>query len=295
MLHFEIHQMDVKTAFLDGFLDEEIYMEQPEGFAAQGTDHLACKLEKSLYGPKQAPRVWYQTLAAFLECIKFRRLIKDRCVFVGILRDQTCYIAVYVDDLLIIAPTPTLVNEIKSAMKQRFNMTDLGEVRYLLGWSIERDRKSRTIFIHQKKYATKTLDRFSHLVTYPVTTPADRSVKLSSAMNPQTDTEKDMMKGIPYREAVESVMYLMIGTRPHLAYYMREVNQYLSDPGEEHWKAVVRGIKYLHGTKGHGLVLGGALQQPAAELTDSLTAYSDSDYASCHTAIYRWFCYHARQ
>jgi hypothetical protein len=151
MLDFEIRQMDVKTAFLKGFLDEEIYMEQPEGFVVPGKEHLVCKLKKSLYGLEQAPRVWYQTLVAFLECIKFRRLIKDRCVFAGSLHSQTCYIAVYADDLLIIAPTRSLVSEINSAVKQRFNMTYLGEVKYLLGWSIERDCKARTIFIHQEK------------------------------------------------------------------------------------------------------------------------------------------------
>jgi hypothetical protein len=234
LLDFEVHQMDVKTAFLNGFLDEKIYMEQPEGFAVPGKEHLVCKLQKSLYGLNQAPRVWYQTITAFLASIGFRRLIKDRCAFVGSLQSKTCNIAVYVDDLLIIAPTSTLVNEIKSAMKQRFHMTDVGEVTYLLGWSVERDRKSRKIFI-QEMYATKILDRFNHIVTYPVTTPVDRSVKLSNVMCPTTDSEKDTMKSIPYREAVGSFMYLTIGTRPDLAYYMREVSQFLSNPGEEHW------------------------------------------------------------
>uniref|UniRef100_H3G5P7 Reverse transcriptase Ty1/copia-type domain-containing protein n=1 Tax=Phytophthora ramorum TaxID=164328 RepID=H3G5P7_PHYRM len=87
------------TAFLNGHLDEEIYMEQPEGFFCRGKEHLVCKLMKSLYGLKQAPRVWYLTLCDYLATMKFRKLTKDQCVFVGEIDGKTCYILVYVDDL----------------------------------------------------------------------------------------------------------------------------------------------------------------------------------------------------
>lgn len=99
------------------------------------------RLYKSVYGPEQAPRVWYHTLSAFLVSIYFRKLIKGRCLFILIIDNMTCYIAVYVDDLLIIAPTTALVRQIKSALNKGFYMSDLGEVTYLLGWSIERNRK----------------------------------------------------------------------------------------------------------------------------------------------------------
>ncbi|KAG3045291.1 hypothetical protein PI125_g27113 [Phytophthora idaei] len=102
-------------------------------------------------------------------------------------------------------------------------MTNLGEVTYLLGWSIQRDRKNRTIFINQHKYATKVLDRFSDYIPYPIATPADRNVKLSLSSQPSSDAEKDAMKDIPYHEAVGSVMYFMVGTRPAMAFYLREV------------------------------------------------------------------------
>ncbi|GMF42168.1 unnamed protein product [Phytophthora fragariaefolia] len=281
LLDLEIHQMDVKTAFLNGYLEEEIYMVQPEGFTIPGKGHLVCKLLKSLYGLKQAPRVWYQSLSVFLESLGFQKLIKNSCVFKRTVNNATCYIAVYVDDLLIIAPTPALVRELKSALKKRFSMTDLGEVKYLLGWSIQRDRKNRTIFIHQHQYATKVLDRFSDYIPYPIATPAERNVKLSVRSQPSSEVEKDAMKNIPYREAVGSIMYLMVGTRPDMAFYVREVSQFLANPGMEHWKAVVRGLKYLSGTKDYGLRLGGSLDVTSDNLADSLVAYSDSDYANC--------------
>ncbi|POM67051.1 Hypothetical protein PHPALM_17012 [Phytophthora palmivora] len=258
-------EIDVKTAFLNGFLEEEIYMAQPEGFTTPGQEDLVCKLIKSLYGLKQAPRVWYQTLSDFL-------LIKDSCVFIRTIDGVTCYIAVYVDDLLIIAPTRALVSELKSALKKRFSMTDLGEVKYLLGWSIQRDRKNRTIFVHQHKYATKVIDRFSDYIPYPIATPADRNVKLSVSSQPATEAEKDAMKSYPYREAVGSIMYLMVGTRPDMAFYMREVSQFLANPGMEHWNAVVRGLKYLAGTKDYGICLGGSQEVSPENLADRLTA-----------------------
>ncbi|POM61105.1 Integrase catalytic core protein, partial [Phytophthora palmivora] len=281
LLDLEVHQMDVKTAFLNGYLEEEIYMAQPEGFKTPGKEHLVCKLLKSLYGLKQAPRDWYQTLSAFLENLGFLKLIKDRCVFRRTVGNVTCFIAVYVDDLLIIAPTPALVSKLKSALKKRFSMSDLGEVKYLLGWSIQRDRKNRTIFIHQHKYATKVIDRFSDYIPYPIATPAERNAKLSVSSQPSSEQEKDAMSSIPYRQAVGSVMYLMVGTRPDMAFYMREVSQFLANPGMEHWKAVIRGLKYLSGTKEYGLLLGGSSDITSENLADQLVAYSDSDYANC--------------
>lgn len=281
LLNFEVHQMDVKTAFLHGVLDVEIYMEQPEGFVVPGQEQLVCKLLKSLYGLKQAPRVWYQTLCTFLETLNFHRIIKDRCVFIGIIDGLTCYIAVYVDDLLIIAPTLRIIQHIKDALKQKFHMTDLGEAKYLLGWSIIRNRMSRTIFIHQHKYATTVLDRFKEFITYPAATPCERNLKLTVDMHPTLQTDIDTMSTIPYREAVGSMMYLMVGTRPDLAYFMREVSQFLSNPGQAHWRAVLRGLRYLHGTSEYGITLGGTSRIAPAKLADSLTAYTDSDYANC--------------
>ncbi|POM69092.1 Gag-pol Polyprotein [Phytophthora palmivora] len=274
LLDLEIDQMDVKTAFLTGFLEEEIYMAQPEGFTTPGQEDLVCKLIKSLYGMKQAPRVWYQTLSDFLVKLNFSKLIKGSCVFIRTIDGVTCYIAVYVDDLLIIAPTRALVSELKSALKKRFSMTDLGEVKYLLGWSIQRDRKNRTIFVHQHKYVTKVIDRFSDYIPYPITTPAGQNVKPSLSSQPATEAEKDAMKSYPYREAVGSTSW------PDMAFYMREVSPFLANPGMEHWNAVVRGLKYLAGTKYYGICLGGSQEVTPENLAGHVEAYSDSDYAN---------------
>lgn len=106
-------------------------------------------------------------------------------------------------------------------------------------------------------------------------------MKLSECDQPSNDAEKDAMKGIPYREAVGSVMYLIVGTHPDMAYYMRGVSQFLANPGIMHCQAVVRGLKYLAGTKDYGSLLGGSLDTTPENLAHKLVAFSDSDFANC--------------
>lgn len=171
--------MDIKTAFLNGFLSEEIYMDQPEGFKVTGMKHLVCKLIKSQYGLKQAPRVWYYTLYEFmLEC-GFTRLIKDHCVFIRRSKHSVIIVSAYVDNLLVMETPSSVMHDMKQKLKDRFHMTDFGGIKYLLGWHIERSSSDRTVFLHQEKYSTKVLDRFGYLAERPVRSPQDPNIKLS--------------------------------------------------------------------------------------------------------------------
>ncbi|KAE8979058.1 hypothetical protein PF011_g22998 [Phytophthora fragariae] len=167
----------------------------------------------------------------------------------------------------------------KDILKRRFQMTDLGGVSYLLGWHIERRRSERIIFVHQEKYTTKVLDRISLNQCRPVRSPEETSQKLSESDCPQTDAEKQEMEKFPYREAVGSFMYLIVGTRPDLANFVRQVSRYLQNPGPHHWNYVVRGLKYLNGTRNFGITLG-ARNVTKACLAHALSAYSDADYAN---------------
>ncbi|KAG3111380.1 hypothetical protein PI124_g9549 [Phytophthora idaei] len=134
-------------------------------------------------------------------------------------------------------------------------MTDLGEVKHLLGWSIQRDRKNRAIFIHQHKYASEVIDRFSDYIPYRIATPAERNAKLSVSSQSSNEAEKDATKDIPYREAVGSIMYLMVATRPDMAFYMREVSQFLANPDMDHWNAVVQVLSACQEPKTTGFFL----------------------------------------
>ncbi|OWZ15071.1 hypothetical protein PHMEG_00011356 [Phytophthora megakarya] len=209
---------------------------------------------ESLYGLKQAPRGWYQTLSAFLESIGFSKLIKERYGFRRAVDNITYYIAAYVDDLLIIVPTPALIYVLKSSLDRKSSMTDLGEF----------------------KYATKVLDRFSDYISYLIATPGDKNVKLSVSSQPDSEAEKDVMEDIPYRKRVGSIMYLMVGTRPDMAFYIREGNQLLANTNME----LVRDLKYFSGTEDYGLLLRGSSDITSSNRADCLTC-SYSVYANC--------------
>jgi hypothetical protein len=135
----EIEQMDVKTAFLYGEIDADIYMEQPEGFRSKERLNQVCKLKRALYGLKQAPRVWYNTLTKYLKTLGFAPLTADNCIFYN---GKETYVAVFVDDLLIIGSLKLDINIIKAQLSQRFHITDLGPCNYYLSMEVIQDRRN---------------------------------------------------------------------------------------------------------------------------------------------------------
>ena len=279
-LDWEIHQMDVKTAFLHGELEEDVYVYQPEGYVVKGKENLVWKLHKSLYGLKQAPRVWHFTLAKFLVASGFKQLKKDRCVFVKLSDGDVCYVSAYVDDLLIIGNNMSVVNEFKRQISAQFTMKDLGEVKYILGWHIHRDRANRTIFINQEKYMEKILERYGQTETRGCHIPMQANTILKESDRPADPADVALMQQYPYREVIGSLMYLMIGTRPDLATLIRQTSRHLTNPGLVHWQALKQGLRYLRGTSTHGIMLGGKHCQHMIERGNFLSAYVDADYAN---------------
>ncbi|KAE8907367.1 Retrovirus-related Pol polyprotein from transposon TNT 1-94 [Phytophthora fragariae] len=276
---YEIHQMDVTTAFLNGKIDVEVYMEQPDGFKVPGKETWVCRLLKSLYGLKQAPRVWFQLLKSFLEEQGFTLLKSEACVAVKIIDDQLVYIPLYVDDLILFAPNMKLIKEMKQMFFERFDMKDLGELHYILGWEITRNRSERAVFISQRKYAKSVLERFGMEKCNGCKTPCTADLKLAKSMCAADADEKQLMSSKPYRSVVGSLMYLMMGSRPDLAYLVRECSQYLENPGILHWRAAKRGIRYLQETLDWGIRLGGE-QWTDQELDRHLEAFADADFAN---------------
>ena len=143
-------------------------------------------------------------------------------------------------------------------MSSCFKMSDLGPVDLILGWKIVRNREKRTIFIDQTKYAEKVLKKFGFSdCRETVKIPMGASERLTRDMSPLTEEESLEMKGIPYREAVGSFMYLVMGSRPDLGSFLREISGHLCNPGKQHWAAVLKGFRYLKHSLGKGLLLGG--------------------------------------
>ena len=271
--NLELEQLDVKTAFLHGELDEEIYMTQPDGFQEPGKEDYVCRLKKSLYGLKQSPRQWYKKFDSYMIEIGYTRSPYDSCVYYNKVRDGSrIYLILYVDDMLLAAVEKSEIQKLKGLLSAEFETKDLGAAKKILGMEIYRDRAQRKLFLSQKGYIEKVLSRFGMANAKPIDTPSAANAHLSTAFAPKSSDEKEYMEHIPYASAVGSLMYAMVCTRPDLAHAVSVVSRYMADPGKEHWQAVKRIFRYLRGTSDIGLHYG-------ANSQCVISGYSDSDYA----------------
>ncbi|KAL4272870.1 hypothetical protein GQ457_13G029760 [Hibiscus cannabinus] len=219
-LNLELAQLDVKTAFLHGDLEEEIYMmTQPEGYKDAGGKKWVCKLNKSLYGLKQSPRQWYKRFDSFMTRQRYTRSKYDHCVYLRKLQDGSfIYLLLYVDDMLIASKSQQEIDKLKAQLNQEFEMKDLGEAKKILGMEISRDRRRGKLCLTQKQYLKKVLQCFGmHENTKHVSTPLATHLKLSSQLSPKTDEEREYMAKVPYANAVGSLMYAMVCTRPDIS------------------------------------------------------------------------------
>uniref|UniRef100_A0A2N9GLP2 Gag-Pol polyprotein n=1 Tax=Fagus sylvatica TaxID=28930 RepID=A0A2N9GLP2_FAGSY len=267
-----LEQLDVKTAFLHGELEEEIYMLQPEGFEEKGKENLVCKLNKSLYGLKQAPRCWYKRFDSFIMSLGYNRHSSDPCVYYKRFGDGNFIILLlYVDDMLVAGPNKDRITDLKAQLAREFEMKDLGPANKILGMQIYRDRNNRKIWLSQKNYLKKILRRFNMQDCKPIPTPLPINFKLSSSMSPSNEAERMEMSRVPYASAVGSLMFAMVCTRPDIAQAVGVVSRYMVNPGKEHWSAVKRILRYVKGTSNVALCYGGS--------DFTVRGYVDSDYA----------------
>ena len=264
--------MDVKTAFLNGLLDEDIYMSQPDGFVDEAHPNLVCKLKRSLYGLKQSPRMWNKTIDDFMLRLKFKKCASDHCIYFMRSDKDMIFIALYVDDLVLASSSLTLLQDIKQALSDRFEMTDMGQLKYFFGMEIEQDFKAGKITIKQSKFAGDILKKFSMNNSNPVKTPQDPGLKLTKGMCEQGCKHHETMASVPYRNAVGCLMYLMVGTRPDLAAAVGMLSQFAADPCPTHWQAFKRVFRYIQGTQTHGIKF-------QAGSIKGLQGYSDADWA----------------
>lgn len=236
-LNLEVHQMDVSTAFLNGELEEEIYMTQPEGYVKEGEEELVCKLNKSIYGLKQSSRCWYNTIDQFLKNSGYVQSSSDPCLYIKREGDDIMLIALYVDDLVTASNSTTMLQREKEALRKRFEMKDLGEVHYCLGIHVERDRDKKRMRLHQSQYLTNLLTKFGMAECKPVATPVEQGIKLFP-------NEGEPVEKAKYQALIGGLTYAVTGTRPDLAQALGAVNQFCSNPGE-HWKAAKRILQYI--------------------------------------------------
>lgn len=276
-----VHQMDVKTAFLNGNLSEEIYMLQPEGFRQK--KGLVCRLNKSLYGLKQASRSWNITFHTFIERLGFQRSANDLCLYCRGSDKQLVVIVLYVDDILLVSPSEKLIRTIKRCLAQEFEMTDQGEVKHFLGMTIGRDVEKKVMRIHQRRYLESLLIRFEMQNCRTVSTPMEYKLKL-----PKGEESKRIFK--PYRELVGCIMYVSLTTRPDLAVAANYFSQFQVCPNEEHWIHLRRVLRFIQGTLSLGLCYRASNDSPLLEVyTDADWASDITDRRSISGAVYKVF------
>ncbi|KAK9025003.1 hypothetical protein V6N11_064904 [Hibiscus sabdariffa] len=266
---YEIWQMDVKTAFLNGKLEEDVYMTQPEGFVTPEDARKVCKLQRSIYGLKQASRSWNLRFNEAIQEFGFIRNEDEPCVYKKFGGSIVSFLVLYVDDILIIGNDLPTLQSIKTWLSSCFSMKDLGEAAYILGVKIYRDRSRRLLGLSQSTYIDKVLKRFSMEESKRGFLPMRHGISLLKEMCPSTPEERERMSQIPYASAIGSIMYAMICTRPDLSYALSMTSRYQANPGEGHWTAVKNILKYLRRTKDIFLVYGGEEELRIKGYTDA--------------------------
>ena len=263
-----IHQMDVKIAFLNGKLNEEIYMKQPEGYVKPGEEHLVCKIEKSLYGLKQSSRCWNKAFRESVEKVGFTQASADPCVFIR-KKDTLTILAIHVDDLMILAENIFEMQRLNDSLSLnlQFKMKDMGELHYNVGVCIVPYKERKQVYLHQGQYIEKMLKKFGQTEARTVSTPADLNVKLQKDNG--VSRPVDM---ISYQSIVGSLLYAAITTRPDIAQAVGVVSKFCANPTQSHLTAAKRILRYLKGTIYRGLSY-----KKCAD--GNLIGYSDADWA----------------
>ena len=270
---WEIHQMDVKTAFLNGTLEEELYMEQAPGFVTEKDRNLVYKLKKSIYGLKQSARVWNSDFDASVKKLGFKQMQIDKCVYRKDSEEGPVILAIYVDDILIFGSNMNVVNQFKIQISNAYKMKDMGEIKSFLGIEITRDRSQLSIFVSQHKYLTKVLNKFGMFDCNPAPTPL-MADQIPHLLKLKTDLKGQEPKPHPlYRSAIGSLIYAMVVTRPDIAFAVSFMSRFNEINVEDHWTAVKRILRYIKHTLHVGLFYQGQVGN------HQITGYCDADLA----------------
>lgn len=245
-----MRQLDVKTAYLHGKLEETVYMEQPPGF---GDGSSVCKLHKSLYGLKQSGRTWNKTLDEILLELGYKRLESDRCVYFLKTGTGRVFLSVYVDDMLMLADTPQMLKDAIDRLGKRVELKDLGEPKYILGIEVHHDKKTRTLTLSQRKQIDDLLKDFHMEDCKPVKTPMEISQwKLMSKWANKGDGAPEVEQKqleVPFQSLIGRLMYLVQGTRPDITFATNFLSQFTKSFSHEHWRMAKRILRYLKGTR----------------------------------------------
>lgn len=260
---WDVYQLDVKSAFLHGVLAEEVYVQQPKGYEVVGHEDKVYKLYKALYGLKQAPRAWFSRIEEYFVKDGFMKSQNEETLFLKTEHGNTLIVSVYVDDLIYTGNNLKMMEEFKKSMQKEFDMTDLGKMRYFLGFEVL--QTSHGIHICQSKYALEILRRFDMENRNSVSNPIVPGSKIDM------DDGGERVDETFYKQIIGSLMYIT-NTRPDLQFSVSLLSRFMSKPTQLHVQAAKRVLRYLRGTVDFGIWYkrGGS---------GEIQVYTDSDFA----------------
>ena len=267
--NWQLDQLDVVTAFLYGEMKETVNCTIPEG-AELDSNFNCLELVKAIYGLKQASRVWNETFDEYVRSIDFQVSAYDPCLYIKIADGHCVLLLVYVDDVLVTGSSTELITRAKNDLKTHFEMTDSGKCAFVLGIELV-DNADGSVTLCQQRYVDDVLKRFGMDDCKAVISPADPSTRLVPSDTPTK-------VNAPFREAVGALMHLTTATRPDIAFAVGYVSRFMENPQVEHWIAVKRILRYLQGTKSHGICF-----KPGDKV--DFRGYSDADWAGDHSDL----------
>src|SRR5882762_5595928 len=244
----EVHQMDVKAAYLNGVLEEEIYLDPPTGF--KPGNGKVWRLDKSIYGTRQGGRVWYERIKEEFEALGYARSNTDHSVFLK--HDENgklvCIVTIYVDNITLASNSLKEIKKAKEALNLTFDMTDLGEIGWIIGMQVIRDRARKTITISQERYIKDILEKHGQQNARPISTPSLPNEQLEKLKEPEADVDV-----CQYQSAVGELLYAMLGTCLDLAYMVGILSQHTATLGKAHVNVLNHVFQYLQATAHHTL------------------------------------------
>ena len=262
----DVDLIDIKTAYLNGKIDKEIYLMQPEGYVDEQHPDWVCKLVKSIYGIRQAGRIWYQDLDSHLTAMKYPAILSDPCIHIhpGEAADPS-FISHHVDDLLASASKEQMVR-IKKELAEKYTIVDNGPIEQYLGMQFYRDRATQAIHCYQQGYLKEILKTYGMENCKPAHTPMEVNLQL-----PKVEATPKEARQLPYPTLVGKLIYLAVGTRPDICYAVNYLSRFMTAYTGQHWKAAQQVLRYLKHTSDYGITL-------AADDLHKLEGHIDADW-----------------
>lgn len=264
--NLELHQVDIKNAFVQGALEEDVWVEQPPGFESDSSGY-ACHLKKALYGLKQAPRAWHTRLHSELLNFGFKPSAADPSLYTYFSKTGYAYLLTYVDDILIAATDSAMIKEVKGFLTSTFSARDLGEATFYLGINLIRDRAAKSIKLSHERAIADLVSKFALAGCKPRDIPMGAGIKLNALDGEPLDTTI-----YPYTTLVGSLLHLTVTTRPDIAFPVGVLSRFMAKPTKEHWHAAKGVLRYLSDHASFGITFCGS--------DTAFSGFCDADYAA---------------